>query len=133
MTVVDSSVLIDFLRKKDTAGSVKLRQMIHDKEPYSVPVVCCLEILQGARTDGEWDSLIEHFSRQTLLSSQDQWQTSRDAARIFFDCRRRGITIRSSIDCMIAQLVLDADGSLLHNDEDFEHIAKVRPLRQFRC
>ena len=52
-----------------------------------------------------------------------------DAARIYFDCRRKGLTVRSAADCLIAQIALERDFSLLHDDCDFEAIGKVRPLR----
>jgi predicted nucleic acid-binding protein len=55
-----------------------------------------------------------------------------DAARIFFDLRRRGRTVRSSIDCCIAQIAIENDVLLLHRDRDFEVIAELRPLRQQR-
>ena len=55
--------------------------------------------------------------------------TYREAARIYYDCRRRGLTLRSTVDCFIAQLAIEVDGVLLHNDGDFESIAQVRPLR----
>ena len=51
------------------------------------------------------------------------------AAKIFYHCRRKGIPVRSSIDCLIAQIVLEHDGELLHDDSDFASIGKVRPLR----
>ncbi len=47
-----------------------------------------------------------------------------------FVLRRRGLTIRNSIDCCIAQIALDADCTLLHNDRDFRVIAQIRPLRE---
>ena len=47
------------------------------------------------------------------------------AAGIYFDCRRRGITVRSSNDCLIAQTAVEYDLILLHNDEDFRRIRKV--------
>ncbi len=47
-------------------------------------------------------------------------------------CRRRGLTVRSTVDCFVAQLVLEVEGTLLHNDGDFELIAKVRPLQLLR-
>jgi predicted nucleic acid-binding protein len=42
------------------------------------------------------------------------------------------VTVRSTVDCLIAQLVLDHAGILLHEDVDFERIRAVRPLRTFR-
>ena len=54
------------------------------------------------------------------------------AARIYFDCRRRGSTVRSSLDCYIAAIALERGDELLHDDEDFEAIKRVRPLRTLR-
>ena len=54
--------------------------------------------------------------------------TWRDAARIHFDLRRRGRTVRSAIDCCIAQLAIENNLRLLHRDRDFETIAEIRPL-----
>ena len=53
----------------------------------------------------------------------------RQAARIYYDCRRRGLTIRSTIDCYIAQLALDHDLAVLHDDRHYEAIRRVRPLK----
>jgi hypothetical protein len=54
------------------------------------------------------------------------------AARTWFDARRRGLTIRSAADCLIAQIALENDAFLLHDDDDFERIARVRPLKTLR-
>ncbi|HEY3276329.1 MAG TPA: PIN domain-containing protein [Syntrophorhabdaceae bacterium] len=45
------------------------------------------------------------------------------------ECRKKGITIRSTIDCLIAQTVLEHNLILLHSDDDFNAISKVIPLR----
>jgi len=55
--------------------------------------------------------------------------TWRAAARIYFDLRRQGMTVRSPIDCCIAQIALENRLLLLHNDWDFAVISKVRPLQ----
>ncbi len=52
------------------------------------------------------------------------------AAEIFFDSRRRGLTIRNSIDCLIAQIAIEHGVPLLQNDRDFAAIARVRRLRK---
>jgi predicted nucleic acid-binding protein len=51
------------------------------------------------------------------------------AARIYFDCKKKGITIRSTIDCLIAQTALEHDLFLLHNDTDFDAMASVIRLK----
>jgi hypothetical protein len=46
---------------------------------------------------------------------------------MYFDCRRQGITLRSSNDCLIAQMALEHGLILLHDDEDFRRIGRVVP------
>jgi hypothetical protein len=127
--VVDTSFLIDFLRGRSTPEAGRLHQLEEDGTPFALPAPCCQEVLQGARTVREWDLLADYLEGQAILVPADPWATHVASARIFFDCRRRGLTIRSSIDCLIAQLVLDEDGVLLHSDQDFDRIARVRPLK----
>jgi predicted nucleic acid-binding protein len=54
------------------------------------------------------------------------------AARTYYDLRRLGRTVRSAIDCCIAQAAIDHQALLLHRDRDFDTIAQIRPLRQVR-
>jgi len=53
------------------------------------------------------------------------------AARIYFDCRRVGLAVRSAIDCLIAQVAIEHDVPLLHDDRNFEQIAQVLPKLKF--
>ena len=129
MIVVDSSALIDFLKGLKTPVTERLRQLEIEQTPFALPAVCYQEVLQGARDEREWRLLTESLDAQKILMPRDPWSTHRDAARIYYDCRRKGLTIRSSIDCFIAQLVLEEDAVLLHDDGDFERIREVRPLR----
>jgi predicted nucleic acid-binding protein len=127
--VVDTSVLVDFFRGRATPAGERLRQLELDEVPFAIPAICCQEVLGGARDEREWDLLRSYLETQHLLLPEDPWRVHRDAARIMFDCRRQGVTIRGSVDCLIAQLVLDTDGALLHSDADFDRIKAVRPLR----
>lgn len=129
MILVDTSVLIAYLRGDDTPAAAALHTLETQDIPFSIPVVCAQEVLQGSADDEEWRLLDEHLSTQRLLPVADPWTTHRNAARIFFDCRRRGLTVRSSTDCLVAQQALDGDAILLHDDEDYERIREVRPLR----
>lgn len=131
MIVVDTSVLVDFFREKQTKETVALDRLELDAIPFSIPVVCCQELLAGARNTREWDLLTTYLETQNLLWPTDPWRTHSEAARIMFDCRARGIALRSSVDCLIAQLTLENDGALLHSDKDFDRIAEVRPLRSW--
>ena len=129
MIVVDTSVLVSFFKGQPTRGAAALRRLELEGIPFAIPGVCCQELLQGARDDREWSLLLSYLETQGLLFPADAWHAHVEAARIFFDCRRKGITVRSSTDCLIAQLAIDNDAMLLHEDQDYERIKEVRPLR----
>jgi predicted nucleic acid-binding protein len=101
----------------------------HDKTPFYVPAICCQEILQGAKNQREWDSIYGNLSTQRIIVPENPWETHVAAARIFFDCRRKGLTVRSPADCFIAQLTLENDATLISDDADFDRIAEIRPLK----
>jgi predicted nucleic acid-binding protein len=127
--LVDTSVWIEILR--DRVGRRKAAfDAALDGDGAVLARFHQLELLQGARDEREWGLLREHLDVQDYLEcGPNSWP---EAARIFFDLRRRGKTVRSPIDCCIAQVAMDHDVLLLHRDRDFEVIAEVRPLRQRR-
>lgn len=126
MILVDTSVWIDVLRERQGDVVESFR-----KKTYGEVLVLSrftqLELLQGAKSDKDWKQLDEYLSSQFYLEATER--TWSDAARIFFELRRKGITVRNSIDCCIAQVALEHDAFLLHKDADFERIASIRPLR----
>ena len=63
---------------------------------------------------------------------RQQLETLIAAARIYYDLRRQGLSVRSPIDCCIAQAALENNLLLIHNDRDFETIAQVRSLQHLR-
>ena len=128
MILLDTSVLVDYFRGTDTPATAALDRLEIEGTPYAIPGICCQEVLQGAKDEAEWLRLSEYLETQRIVHPRSPWETHREAARIYFDLRRRGLTIRSTLDCWIAQLALDAEAPLLHDDEDFERICNVRPL-----
>jgi len=126
MILVDTSVLIDLLRGKTTPATDFLARLEADDVPYAIPLLCCQEVMQGARDEAEWRLLDANLSAQRLAVPSDLVALHREAARIFYDCRRRGITVRSGVDCLIAAQAIAAKATLLHDDEDFERMKKVR-------
>jgi len=132
LIVLDSSVLIGFFRGHQSPAIARFKDLEREGVPFLLPALCYQEVLQGARNEKEWKLLDDYLGSQDLLVSFNPMSTHRAAARIYFDCRRKGLTIRSSVDCFLAQLVLETDGTLLHDDGDFESIAEVRPLKTLR-
>jgi predicted nucleic acid-binding protein len=127
--LVDTSVWVEVLRDKSGRARIALDAVVDDDE-IVLTRFQQLELLQGARDDREWSDLREYLEEQDYLECTGQsWI---DAARIYVDLRRQGKTVRSPIDCCIAQLAMEHDALLLHRDRDFEVIAVARPLRQQR-
>ncbi|MFH1980494.1 MAG: PIN domain-containing protein [Pseudomonadota bacterium] len=85
-----------------------------------------LELLQGAKDELEWQRLDEYLADQYYLEATEN--TWRNAARLYFELRRAGTTVRSPIDCCIACIAMESQAMLLHRDRDFESIAKITPL-----
>jgi predicted nucleic acid-binding protein len=127
MMLVDTSVWVEVLR--DRSGRVRSAlEKALDGDEAVLTRFHQLELLQGAKDEREWSLLQEYLDAQVYLEGEPaSWI---EAARIFFDLRRRGKTVRSPIDCCIAQIAIDHDVLLLHRDRDFETISEVRPLRQ---
>ena len=125
MILVDTSVWISVLRDKAGALLHEFRNRI-GSEVCVLSRFSHLELLQGAKNDAEWKLLDEYLSTQYYLdASENTW---REAAKIYFDLRRKGISISSPIDCCIAQIAIESQAVLLHQDQDFERIAEIRPL-----
>jgi hypothetical protein len=130
--LVDTSVLVDLLRHRLTPPVERLRRLELDGIPFAIPSICCQEVLQGAKDESDWETLIDNLHTQRIVFPADPWSTHVAAARLYFDCRRRGITLRSTIDCLIAQQALENEATLLHDDDDFERMREVRPLKALR-
>ena len=125
MILVDTSVWIEIFRDK-TGHVAKAFKEIIGAQNYALSRFHQLELLQGARNEKEWELLDDYLATQYYLEASDiTWQ---QAARIFFELRRKGVTINSPIDCCIAQIALEWDAVLLHRDKDFEKISRIRPL-----
>lgn len=127
MYLVDSSVWIDFLRNKQNSTVQKFTEILDTKMPYGITHLIYQELLQGAATSKDFKQLVEYLGTQRFFEPKNNIASYAAAAQIYFDCRRAGITIRSTIDCLIAQIAIEHNLVLLHNDKDFIDIAKICP------
>jgi predicted nucleic acid-binding protein len=127
MTLVDTSVWIDFFRGNDRAHVAKLESLLNHGEDIAVCGVILTEVLQGIRHDHEF-TRTQHLFRSLMFLPMTETIFVR-AAEIYRDLRKQGITIRKSVDCMIAATALEHDVALLHNDKDFQPIAEFYALR----
>jgi predicted nucleic acid-binding protein len=129
MILVDTSVLIDFLKGNDCKETRKLKKILKQKIPFGITSFIYQEVLQGAKSQQEYSLLKSYLETQHFIHPLHSVETYAQAAKIYCECRRMGITIRSSIDCLIAQIAIEHDLLLLHNDSDFKAIARVFSLK----
>ncbi|EDX77428.1 hypothetical protein MC7420_565 [Coleofasciculus chthonoplastes PCC 7420] len=129
MLLIDTSVWISVFRDRSGQVRQQLETLIADRE-ILLTRFTQLELLQGSLNEQEWTILSTYLEAQDYVElTSSSWQA---AARIYYDLRRQGLTVRSPIDCCIAQAALENDLLLIHNDRDFEIIAQVRDLQNLR-
>ena len=127
--LIDTSVWVSVLRDKSGGEAQRLQRWLDGRE-VALTRFTQLELLQGCRNEAEWQLLSDYLESQLYIDASIRtWPA---AAKIFFDLRRKGLTVRSPIDCCIAQIAIERDLMLLHNDRDFNTIASIRTLRHMQ-
>ena len=122
MIVVDSSVWIDFLNDRNSRQVRGLATLLGSEEIIVGDLMLC-EILQGLESESaaaEVETLLRNFEIVPMAGEA----IAIAAARNFRSLRRRGITIRKTIDLLIGTWCIENDGPLLHNDRDFHPMAR---------
>jgi predicted nucleic acid-binding protein len=127
--LLDSSVLIDFLAGRENSPVSRFNEILDREIPFGISAVTILEVLQGAATEKDFSTLRDYLGSQTIYDLERCNESYAEAAKIFFDLRRRGMSVSSSMDCLIAQTAIEHGLHLLHNDSDFDRIAKVSALK----
>jgi predicted nucleic acid-binding protein len=130
--LVDTSVLIDFFKGAHHEKTQALRTILQRSIPFGINSFIYQEVLQGAKTEKEYRLLKRYLEVQRFYHPKDPVVSFARAAKIYFDCRRRGVTLRSTIDCIVAQIAIENDLLLLHKDGDFDAIAKFVPLKIYQ-
>lgn len=126
MILVDTSVWIELL-------AAKPRRAV--PEEYLHRLVTCApviqEVLQGLRPGLQSDAFRVAFLALPVVSDPVPVRLYISAADIYRQGKRRGITIRSSIDCLIAAIAIEHGTAVWHRDRDFAAIAGYTPLQVF--
>jgi predicted nucleic acid-binding protein len=123
MILVDTSVWIELI-----AGR---KGVIATEEDLSNFVTCgpvVQEILQGLRPGLASEAFREAFLAIPVLSDPIPLALYLSAAEIYRQGRRKGLTIRSSVDCLIAAIAIRNAVPVWHRDRDFEVIGRFTPL-----
>jgi predicted nucleic acid-binding protein len=126
-TIVDTSAWIEFFNRGDGELAARVARLVEADEAVLTGLVRC-ELLAGFRSDATF------VKARGILAAFEEVDDSSLAVReraveIYRSCRKRGVTVRSLVDCLIAAAALSADLPVLHRDRDFAAIAKRFPLR----
>lgn len=129
MLVVDSSVWIDFFNGRDSPARDTLRALLqHGEIRLIVPDLVLYEVLRGFRDERPQRQARMLLQRLDGAVCGGQAQALA-AAGYYRQLRARGITVRSAIDVLVAALCIEHDYLLLHNDRDFDALARHCGLR----
>lgn len=124
--LVDTSAWIDFFRAVPSRENALLKDCLRRREHIFIAGVIVQEILQGIRDDSQYRAVKEFLFLFPKIDAQ--FPDYVDAANVYRDLRKRGLTIHSPIDCLIAVLAIRHRLFLLHKDTDFTAIAQYHPL-----
>ncbi len=126
MTLVDTSVWIEFLEGGDHWTKSRLKEKIDDRESIAYLDLILLEIIQGVRERTERERIESNF--RTLRCLDVGRSSVMLAAEIYQELQKKGITIRSIVDCLIAAVAIEAGTTILHKDRDFDRIEEHYPI-----
>jgi predicted nucleic acid-binding protein len=129
--IFDTSIWIEFSKGLENQQTLMLEDYLKNvpRLIFLTPTIL-QEFWIGLRNEKDFLKYQYQFQQLNLLKP-DWEKMSIAAAKLYFDLRKKGVTIRKSADCLIAQVAIENDVLLAHNDFDFELIAQNSPLRTF--
>jgi len=116
--VVDSSVWIDFFHGVSTPEVERLDGLL-GVTPLAIGDLVLVEVMQGFRTDQDVATARQLFRSLALLpmlGGSNAWKAAENVRQL----RRKGITVRKTIDGIIATACIEANLPLLFSDRDFQ-------------
>ncbi len=128
MILVDSSAWVEYLRRTGSPVHLRVRAALEEKIELASTDVVLMEVLAGARDDGDRDRLRRLLYGRTLLAVEGPLDYEQ-AAELYRACRRHGETPRKLTDCLIAAVAIRHQAQVLHADADFDVIARHTSLR----
>lgn len=127
MIVVDSSVWIDYFTGKKTPGAEQLDSLLGE-ELVAIGDLILIEVLQGFRADKDFWQARKLLLSLTVVNMLNTTIALKSAAN-FRTLRKKGITVRKTIDAIIATYCIENKLSLLHSDKDFQPFHKHLKLK----
>lgn len=127
MILVDSSVWIDYFKGTVTPETEKLDSLL-GSEPLAIGDLILTEVLQGFAAERDFEQARKLLTSLTVVDLGGE-DIAIQAARHFRVLRSLGVTVRKTIDVIIATRCIESDYELLHSDRDFDAFVKHLGLR----
>ena len=127
MILVDSSVWIDYFNGTVTAQTERLDGLL-GFELLAIGDLILTEVLQGFQRDRDFNDAREMLTALIVVELGGE-EIAIQAARNFRALRRMGVTVRKTIDTVIATRCIESGYELLHNDREFDPFAAHLGLR----
>jgi predicted nucleic acid-binding protein len=130
--IVDSSIWIDSFNPKIKSTEKEiLKQLIFNDYPIYLCPIIYQEVLQGIREDKTFKE-VKYILQQYRMIEINLIAATNYAINLYRHLRKKGITIRKSVDCLIASYAILEDMYIFHNDSDFTQIARESKLKIYR-
>ena len=127
MLVVDTSVWVDYFNGVENPQTDFLNTIL-DKTPILIGDLILAEVLQGFRHDPDFEKvrrILSKFMQESMVNPVLAVQSARNYRFL----RQKGVTVRKTIDSLIATFCIENDDELLHNDSDFDGYEEHLGLR----
>ncbi|HZX59498.1 MAG TPA: PIN domain-containing protein [Mucilaginibacter sp.] len=125
--LVDTSVWINFFKATETKASLFLKNNLNNVIIATCPIIL-QEVLQGIVSDKDFSKINSHFNSLFRLIGNN-YQLAHDAAVLYRELRKKGVTVRKPNDCLIAIYAMHYNIPLLQDDRDFQLIAQHSKLK----
>jgi predicted nucleic acid-binding protein len=127
LILVDSSVWIDYFKGTITSQTEMLDRLL-GQQLLAIGDLILTEVLQGFDNERDFNEARKMLTSLVVVELGCQ-EIAIQAAKNFRALRRRGVTVRKTIDTVIATRCIQSGYDLLHNDRDFDSLARHLGLR----
>lgn len=127
MIIIDTTVWIDFLRGAENPETQWLERELKRQRLGLADLILC-EVLQGIPDEALFAQVRDELLKFHIFPTGGT-DLAIAAAQNYRELRRRGYTVRKTIDCLIATFCLQSGHALLHRDRDFDPFEKVFGLQ----
>lgn len=127
MLIVDTTVWVDYFNGIENLQTNFLNTVL-DKTPILIGDLILTEVLQGFRHDPDFEKVRRALGKY-IQASMVTPELAVQSARNYRLLRQKGITVRKTIDSLIATYCIEYEHELLHNDNDYDGYEKYLELR----